>query len=297
MFRLLVIVVLVFSSHSLESQLSDIEENPNEEVDKLLLFLMNRNDFGYTLIGEKPVSIISFPYKRLLNSPYRSTFSHRALFDRIPNLKKAHPTTSFLWLTIEDDNAETFALIHTESTKKVILNHKEAFKLDRGATINEEMIKKIVSDCLTHCLHYELGLLLGYGESNSFHFSKQMTRLKKLSAIKFTTIKVPRKIKELPCDLIAQLKSTKKDFFLSQSNYSNQLVEEILCYEKAFVPLQQLHHPLPLECIGFPIFMVDKASPESKSLLSKYLNAKRKISAIIKSDQSLELIKKAYTNA
>jgi hypothetical protein len=172
--------LLLFSnlqaSVDIARSLEQIPTQDKEVLDRFFQCLLTQHPLGYTLFGNKPVSVVDrFIYSFNLNNNTTDLvlekgwgvwMHHRHLFpsDQFALLKNRRTDDQF--------SIDSFWLIHKSNTLKVISENLDLFQNEFGEIEPEEMLIKLCkSSSLFDTLGNELsGILFGYGRENAIAF-------------------------------------------------------------------------------------------------------------------------------
>lgn len=253
--------------------LSKIPKKDRNNLEYFFKHLVVMDQFGYVLIGEKPMAIGNFyktPFYRH-KEKFHISWNYFTLeklrmkkgYKTWLKYQKYFPLTNFILKTEENPWAPgvTFILlINKELTKKTILENIRAFRSVMNKNINAETLvetllkKPILKEALL--LHDGLiGILLGYGKNNAWKFYK---------------------------------KTKNKNFQNVWKN--NEINKEITkkIESKSFLSLFSGNYTQDLEIILLPGFIGDTSIPETKKIKKKYLKAREKLIDLYKNKDFLE---------
>lgn len=191
-FAFFLIQISIFSLHAFEKEFSHPEfesfsHKDTDELRKLFRFLFAENAFGYTLLGDKPMSFCFLP----TGQPHISTRDHifkiclRGDRSFVPGvlawnkLQIGNHFGNYLLVFFKEKNLPTFAIIiNKRSFYRAVNENIEDFKEIYGLDVTAEKILQRVfkAEWLFGELfsqHYLLGILLGYGKQNAALFQRR----------------------------------------------------------------------------------------------------------------------------
>lgn len=148
-------------------------ENNDREIESAYMALFS-NDFGYTLIGEKPISI-----EDGLISEYLFTHpaTRKKFFDSLQNTFKN--SKKFLFKIIEEDQFYWLEIIHKQALNNLIRNNQQLQQFIKKKFVNADCFYKKLKNPKTKIFdllgnEFSLrGILLGYGEANAHYFCRR----------------------------------------------------------------------------------------------------------------------------
>lgn len=164
--------------------LEKIPLEDREKLERFFNFLMHRSIIGYSLCGEKPVSIDTFP--ALTKVPFRYAIKIFFEYSGYPILWNgiktwqcySHLFPSDLFVVRYISNYNTIVLINKRATLKVIEANLDLFQ--KYSNSKQTALEFLEEVCCPKDKEYLicynitlLGILLGYGRNNSLAFTKR----------------------------------------------------------------------------------------------------------------------------
>ena len=295
---------LVFSENHSSKVLSKLSRQEREDLNSFCEYLMKETEFGYTLFGTKPVTLLSF-------EPADTTS-----FDRIRSLyNKAIPIVEKVIPKLEIKKYQLSIHKHNEVAWAFFIN-KDVFskKFNENKPIFEQLgcISTTADDLLinlskssdfekTVCNHHEalMGICLGYGVQNSLNAERRSEIRDFLShqnAPPWKTSKLPFSDdigKFFKFDRYSlekgPLHQHKPSRHIQPSRDFSSLEDELQHLQL----VMQDSTELLFEDIAFvqiPLFWCDKNSQETITLLKNYRKQQHEIRKILASKDLLERI-------
>lgn len=270
---ILITLVLIHNSGLIDrclfyKKIERIKEGDWADLGLLFRQLVFENDFGYTLFGEKPISLAGYFIQQPVNN---IIFGHS---ERIP-LARLWQTWSkyhhefegdnFLVLNEPDPSSEEMRIITLINKKCFIAKvneHQELFMKELGEEVTGEALLKRVSTgnaTLFEVLHKNeqlYGILLGYGKDNAWVFQRRYDLLKALSHYQECT----------PLNFSLRFPKRSSDF--------NSLEEEFSYWEQR---TGSFAWPCYWSHIRPPSFVALNNTPETLELQKKYRETQRKL--------------------
>ncbi|PJD95507.1 MAG: hypothetical protein CK425_08295 [Parachlamydia sp.] len=179
---LLLLFFLFYNSFAncdtLQSSLEKIPSRDLVEIENLFRYLMLEEQFGYTLLGDKPISTIGVFKKKVIQSILAPKEYDMLLYRW--NIWKKYASyfhsSNYSIIENESDHILEIYFINRNACKKIICENFTIFQNVLGREITPEVILKrietsqqLVKEALNNSqLLY--GILLGYGNSNAFGF-------------------------------------------------------------------------------------------------------------------------------
>lgn len=150
--------------------LQDIQDEHQKNLEKVFQSLFC-NSFGYTLVGEKPMSLgelFESDFDRQYNGEIKPTVVTEYLEKIFRNSKK------FIFISRGESYHKVIYLIHKPSLELLIEKEQEFLnnRLKRHVTI--DWVIDAIRTKNNQLDFVTLGVLFGYGQSNSFFFVRRM---------------------------------------------------------------------------------------------------------------------------
>jgi len=180
-FFLSIFIFLIFGLRaSVHDRLQTIPEKDQIVLEQFFRFLLCENEFGYTLFGQKPISITITTFQ-----PSLKQAAERMIFEKgwetWAHYRHLFPSDRFvLKRDIFGDNWNvTISLINKPLVYKQVVENLEIFQKFLGADSPETICQKICegNQSIFDLAHPHpqalVGILLGYGKSNAINFQKE----------------------------------------------------------------------------------------------------------------------------
>jgi hypothetical protein len=252
-------------SFNVKESLNKIEKNDKKKLDLFFRTLIGRDEFGFTLFGQKPVSTVYWESPQIWEEICSDDHYSMILSDGLAvwnQYRHLFPLKKYILIeTRLNDHVDELVLVNYEEALHVI---KEQITLFQDYFQEKGSPQTIFDRCLAINFkpkHSALfGILLGYGKQNAFRFHKREELQKKV----FLGAKIP-----------------------------NAVVPEYDEYKelsKEWNSLESFEKGDPLNIVKFPRFVVDLKDSETKEILEKIKKAKKKISLVLKSEDFLEVV-------
>lgn len=248
-----------------------LPKEDKETLELLFAFLVNQDQFGYTLISEKPMSLsggfIKTPYENVLYG-----YNQSSLFWRRWELWKFHfgklkfPN----FLMIEENFAAMpdirfVFIINKTLFIQTVLDHSKRFREVTGRVIDPEKLLKALEKgetTLQQAISFSeelLGILLGYGQHNASLYAK-------------------RQQIDGPLMIPLALEQSPSPGFASVQEESANICKS----------LQASYELVDGYTIGHVMFAADRSNPITAELCDKYRKAQLKLSTLYKDHTYLE---------
>jgi hypothetical protein len=273
-----------FLSNRRSTRVSAVTETlSSRERDDLKVFfqhLLKNTEFGYTLIGTKPVTLIDpeCPEKIML-IPTREVFLRGVTI--LKKILLTHKITSFT--ICFDKRFSDFYFINNRVFVKTILDNSNIFEHLLSQAHSTKKLLKMVSksgdfDQIV-CNHRNalLGICLGYGVKNSLLWERKCNIDRCLSRQNVMS-RIPIK-RHTPNQDLLLVPSSEFSSLEQELHYLENLLKrttESMLTEVSFVSL--------------PIFFCDINSPETHSILEAYRNERKEIRKMLASDDIVERV-------
>lgn len=234
---------------------------PQDDRDKLEYFFWNLvacNHFGYTLFGDKPISLAGYFCK----TPLGNILLGQLPADEFPQLLSIwqkyavnFPSKRFILIDEPQSNPDLreFVIINKAAFIKTVDENIMLFKKILGKNISARKLLNQLEQpnanlhTILHSHEGLLGILLGYGVHNAFLYHRRDKILQNL------------RMEKIPLDLQISLASL--------PNYAK--LEKKLEFLWAHLKFCGDHHYLPL-IIGSVHFVGDHSNQETLDLMEKY---------------------------
>jgi hypothetical protein len=266
-----------------------IPEADKEILDLFLRDLIFNNHFGYTLFGEKPISIAGYfseePLWNLIFFHGRPKFTFESAWAKWENCAKKLPTKNYL--LIRESNPRypgliTVTLVNKRAFLATFKEHHQLFQkiLGKGIT-GEKLLERLLSKQtgLFELLRYDealYGILLGYGKANALAYKRRC----ELSP----WIADGELLLERPFSL----------YFPAPSSGFISIHEEHAFLEGCLAPFND-HTRLNL--IAPPYFLALTEDEETSLLRLKYQKTRRELSELYSKGNFLDLTFKQYASS
>ncbi len=294
----------VFSEKHSRKILGQLSQQEREDLKSFCEYLMKETEFGYTLFGTKPVTLLS------LQPSEKTSFDMiRSLYDNaIPIVEKVIPKLKLkkYQLSIHKHNEDAWAFfINKDAFSRIFNENRSIFEQFGCIAANADALLTNLSKSgdfeKTACNNHEalLGICLGYGVQNSLNAERRSEIRDFLSRQNVP----PWKTSDLPG-------ADDRDNFLKFDRYSldkGRLPQynssRLMQPSDGFSSLEdELAHlrlvlqdstELLFEDIAFvqiPLFWCDKNSQETTTLLKNYKEQQREIRKVLTSGDFLETV-------
>jgi len=279
-FRLFLICVItaIFIASIAFLKKTDVEKK--KQVESFFKVLVYENHFGYTLFGDKPVSIAGYFTQEPLSNFFwgRSNHSNLGELWKIwESYQKTLNIKEYIFLNEADvdlDNLRVITLINKKAFLAKVKQHIELFQAVLGNNITPELLLERVSaphsSLFKHlnCNEGLYGILLGYGRNNAFAFKRSLELAKIVDPV------------YRDCPIHFSL------FFPRPSKGFSSLSEE---YESLRTKLFPFTHQHKLSQVLLPQMVVLEDDDETINLRKKYRELHRKIVQTYLNNDFLEI--------
>lgn len=166
-----------YARPSVKESLEQIPLHDRKKIERLFLYLVYNEPFGYTLFGDKPFSTTGWPkefrWELLFIGCYETCLKYDwSIWEKYKHL---FPIKKFAFLAIEDPTYLEINLFNLAECKKKISENLDLFQKKLKCSDSPDKILdylKLCSDSLgvlggSQALY---GLLLGFGRNNSLYF-------------------------------------------------------------------------------------------------------------------------------
>lgn len=239
-----------------------------KQIESFLKVLIYQNHFGYTLFGNKPVSVAGYfsqePIENLLWGQWdRSNL--RNLWKIWEKYQKTLTIKEFILLNETDVDVEgiqVISLINKKAFLAKIREHISLFQSILGTNISAELLLEQVSSPhaslfrLLKCNEGLYGILLGFGKNNSFAFKRRLELAKMVDPL----------YRDFPIRF--------SPLFPESSDKFSSFSEE---YSSLQAQLFPFHGRNELSHIVFPYMLVLENDEETTYLKKKYRAERQKI--------------------
>lgn len=244
-----------FQRAEVSKVLSGISENDRKSLELFFQELIYKEDFGFTLFGDKPISLTGY-FDPLPIGNYLQIRRNNLLKNGWETWKKYHsllPQSNYLLIEEqEEDGIHIITIINKKALRKVIQENLDLFQKVLGNNFTlEEFIRKMEEKKILFsllCRHEGLyGILLGYGKTNACLYQRR-------EELHFFDSKIS----------FSFSKAAPSKPFLS-------LDEEIYFLKEKMIAVEENSR---LSLIKLPQFIGIKNHPETKQLRKKYREAR-----------------------
>lgn len=263
---LICVILAIFVAPVILFKKNNFEEK--KRIESFFKVLIYENHFGYTLFGDKPVSIAGYftlePSSNFLWG--RSRHSNLGeLWKNWENYQKALNIKEYIFLNEADgdlENLRVITLINKKAFLAKVRGHIDLFQTILGNNITPELLLERVSvphASLFKILNYNEGLygiLLGYGKNNAFAFKRSLELAKMVDPV----------YRNFPLHFSPSFPRPSKGF--------SSLSEE---YESLRCRLSPFTHQHKLSQVLLPQMVVLEDDDETANLRKKYREVHRKI--------------------
>lgn len=182
LFLSVLIFTNLYSNEKIRDNLNSIPNNDRESLSHLF-FLLNRDHFGYTLFGDKPISFSGGFVK-----PFENLFQYKSnselfwkYWETWEKYKNLFPSKKFLLIrepSISYNNIHKIILINKKAFKRQVNKYIHIFRKKLGTDLTaEKLLEKIETSqkFASFIKNNELlwGILLGYGIQNASLYSRR----------------------------------------------------------------------------------------------------------------------------
>lgn len=260
---------------SVREILNTMPKDEKEALEKLFYNLFNRNNFSYTLFGDKPLSLsayftTSFDHEGIPSNRGISIWKKWAVWKKYA---PSFPMTRYLLIEEPFDRGDSKSIyfINKKSFVNKVNEHLNVFQEVLGENITGKLLLEKIEEDPKFLFFLNddsllLGILLGYGEHNARLFNNRNKLSPFVFRKEFPTI--PIKI-PLPSEGFTSLQDEFNSYFSILTLFGDT-------------------HYLPL-MIHSVHFVADHQHPETITLQNKYRKQRGKISAIYAKGNFLEI--------
>lgn len=248
---------------------------------------------GYTLFGDKPMTFDRYYYANADHILEPKGKSIAAFWEEQPPISNKHFCLKKVRYYQNDEQFEEFFLINKPACLGVIQQYLDEFQEEFPACMSGEEILDSICECGPHCItnHRLLGLLLGFGDHNTYLFQRRYDLESDLE----------RQIPFQDPSLISTLSFAERINYccgrklaLTPSAISwNAILKEIRELDQRLKPFNNLIAYENLLPFPLPSFVVDPYNQETKNLLEHYLEENKRIASIYYAPDFLKHITKA----
>jgi len=280
---------LDFVHASIQECLSQIPKDEQKALEKYFRVLVEREGFGYTLLGSKPVSLTHWNedygfYQSMGCGVLESTYL-RAGFKVWKKYQHLFPSKKFILL----DHSFTCDNISFRELIFVNLEEFKAIKKRYPDLLNNfhlSMLMKL-GKLQNPDFHLKMGLLLGYGEQNSRLFVRQCEIYSKLASLPVTPNKLPLELLEMDPGFIASLKMLEETH--DQAVDQKSIILDYQAYQSVpFHNFSLYKNEQVVSCVRLPSFYADYRTDETENIYKKYSLCRKKICHLLKRECFLE---------
>lgn len=298
----LFIVILIVAWSSLHTSCS-IQNVPTRyslkeitTVEQMWKVLFLNSTFGYTLLGNKPVSTICWPANPLQNLKTSSILENCYIHKNIDlwlNFSKEFPSYHYIFyysqFEFENEKYHELVLINISAVNNLISKSNDAFLEYLN---NSKDMKNFINSVLRSQNHELIGILLGFGKNNSFQFSlpyKVRESYKRHSTFP-EIVNLTEESRQWISNSISYQDKKEKELI------TNNLSEKILELQNIkFVQFKSLFEDShPFERISLPAFVISQKDQETEELYMHYSHVRKKIVDVLDTSNFIELIKNLF---
>ncbi|HNA63001.1 MAG TPA: hypothetical protein PKW79_07985 [Rhabdochlamydiaceae bacterium] len=181
---------------SIEELVSELSDEDRKDLGFLFSHLIHENHFGYTLFGDKPVSIAGYfirePTQHVLSS-YIPSFSVDRLWKVWQKHASKFPLQDYLFLnelcSPKSDNLRIITIINKSAFLKIVEEHIDDFHKVLGREMTPlKLLEKLSlpEASLFEALHRNevlYGILLGYGKHNAEFYDRRSLLMHNISSL------------------------------------------------------------------------------------------------------------------
>lgn len=244
------------------------ENQEKKQIESFLKVLVYQNHFGYTLFGDKPVSIAGYfsqePFENLIWGRWdRSNL--RNLWGIWEKYQKTLTIKEYVLINemdVDVEGIQVISLINKKAFLAKVREHIDLFQSILGNHITPELLLEKVS--LPHASLFRLlkcneglyGILLGFGKNNAFAFKRRLELAKMVDPL----------YRDFPIRFSL--------IFPKSSNEFSSFSEEYENLQTQLVPFPRKNE---LSHIIFPYMLVLENDNETTQLEKKYREDRKKI--------------------
>lgn len=274
-----------------------------EVLDSFFRLLSSDHNFSYTLFGNKPVSLVDYSARVTLGTLYHpnEALIFERGWERWESYAALFPSHEFILKRCKGNKSIGIFLIHKKHTLESISDHLDIFQKILGYHVYPQQLLEQLCDPqqdVMKTLNQSstlMGILLGYGMTNSADFERKAAICKYLNAKMTPPFSGHREMEALQpasrhlvkCYDSKTFSYPPKDCIASQE--SSSLADELnnmLARQDTF-ELYGGHYFL--DKIATPIFVARKGTPETKKLHADYLATKQKLHQVDLQNAFLEV--------
>jgi hypothetical protein len=242
------------------------------ELDALFRELFLRSGFAYTLFDERPMAFTAYFTK----TPYENIhagFLYPPIakwWDTWEKYKHLFPLTNFQFIITQDDEHNSVRIyfinlkLYNQFIEKAQPNTRWVINSGKSVQELKQILKEFQIEQLPNYIEL-LGILLGYGENNSYLFYRRDEIEKMLSG---------------------NNKSYEEAFI---NGHLNKLQEELNQINKKLVSIKYPQSVKRLELIYPPTFLVDKGTLETRRIIKQFTKAHKRITGLYSHNDFLEI--------
>ncbi len=281
--------------------LDNLSQKEKDSLDFLFRYFFE-NNFGYTLFGNKPISVTSInnfnfynvntkkiyplyeiagsycntyhPYNIKLRKAWKVWKKYQNLFSNSPFI---------LFETSKKINVNTsIFIINKRATIEIINFYKEDFKSvlktdsDPQIFINN-LIKTSFTNKHSNLNHALLGILLGYGKNNALNFQKRLDLYKNTNSF------AKQEIKELNMKMKSFAKQDHEEF---EQELLKKMIENYQGSKDEFIFTHFNFYP---QLLPLPSFFADPNDTETQQIEENFKKIRKKIQEAYKGKNFLEV--------
>jgi len=262
-------------NQSIREALDAMPKSEKENLERLFQDLFNRENFGYTLFGDKPMSLTDYSTTSFDSDgiPSKSGLRFQKRWEVWKKYAHAFPMTSYL--LIEDPrergSSKEILFINKKCFIDKVNEHLDLFQEALGENITGVLLLKKIEDNHQFLSFFNdhqmlLGILLGYGKHNARLFAERHQISPFVYRKEFP--KVPIKI-PTPSEGFPSLQEEFNSYFSVLTLFGDPK-----------------YSPLVIHSVHF---VADHKHPETISLQKKYRKMRGEISAIYAKGDFLEI--------
>ncbi len=263
--------------------MTSLSEEESDCLEDFFKVLITREEFGYTLLGHKPVStthwIEGFSYCKLMGSGQIESTRLRKGLLVWRKVQEKLPMKNFLF------KERTFELNHSHYRELIFVNLKSFRELKQQHPLSLRKFE------LEHLLqndgdtHKEMGMAFGYGERNAHLFCEKNKLNEKIGSL-------PKIPDALPPELLHfnryEVHALKND---GPASGQNDVIKQYLNFQKiAYRPFSSYKKEHPLCPVRLPAFMADHDSQETEELYQTYSKGRKELTKLSQSETFLQTV-------
>lgn len=263
---------------------------PVQNLEKLAAFfelVIKDYDFGYTLFGNKPCSIVGYRVDNLYKNSSIEAVILEEGWAQWCRYKHLFPSPNFVLKQIIDTESETvreILIINKSATLNILKAHLSTFHDILNYPYQaEELLSKMIEDenFLKELMNRSeiLGILLGYGKINSVNFAKRFELC--LYINKLSVPPLDQNWNELNPSSLKLVKGYShighEPNFLNSSLDLAAAVKELNTLTTTLEIFELPGSDFLLEQFQSPIFIANRSEPETQKLYRDYCETRVKI--------------------